>query len=96
MIRSGIIGKTHLITAAGRLCLPGLVLTLVGCVWGWAFLRFDALTVVLSHFTADLFIFNWPQLASGQTAQVAVAVATICVPLLPALLWPLQRRTRAG
>lgn len=73
-----------------------LVLTLVGCVWGWAFLRFDALTVVLSHFTADLFIFNWPQLASGQTTQVAVAVATICVPLLPALLWPLQRRTRAG
>ena len=29
-----------------------LVLTLVGCVWGWAFLRFDALTVVLSHFTS--------------------------------------------
>ena len=73
-----------------------LVLTLVGCVWGWAFLRFDALTVVLSHFTADLFIFNWPQLASGQTTKVAVAVATICVPLLPALLWPWRKRTRPG
>jgi len=73
-----------------------LVLTLVGCVWGWAFFRFDALTVVLSHFTADLFIFNWPRLASGQTEQVAVAIATICVPLVPALLWPLRRRTRAG
>jgi hypothetical protein len=73
-----------------------LVLPLVGCVWGWAFLRFDALTVVLSHFTADLFIFNWPQLASGQTSQVVVAIATICVPLIPALLWPLQKRTRAA
>ena len=73
-----------------------LVLTLVGCVWGWAFLRFDALTVVLSHFTADLFIFNWPRLASGQTAQVAVAIATICVPLIPALLWPWQKRSRSG
>jgi len=69
-----------------------LVLTLVGCVWGWAFLRFDALTVVLSHFTADLFIFNWPRLASGQTTQVVIAIATICVPLVPALLWPLRRR----
>ena len=73
-----------------------LVLTLVGCVWGWAFLRYDALTVVLSHFTADLFIFNWPRLASGQPTQVALAIGTICVPLVPALLWPLRRRTRAG
>jgi len=73
-----------------------LVLTLVGCVWGWAFLRFDALTVVLSHFTADLFIFNWPRLASGQPEQVTVAIATICVPLVPALLWPLRRRVRSG
>jgi hypothetical protein len=73
-----------------------LVLTLVGCVWGWAFLRFDALTVVLSHFTADLFIFSWPRLASGETIQIAAAVATICVPLLPALLWPLRRRAPAG
>jgi hypothetical protein len=69
-----------------------LVLTFVGCVWGWAFLRFDALTVVLSHFTADLFIFNWPRLASGQTPQVVIAIVTICVPLFPALLWPLRRR----
>jgi hypothetical protein len=64
-----------------------VALTLVGCVWGWAFLRFDALTVVLSHFTADLFIFNWPRLASGDPVLVAKALATVAVPLLPAILW---------
>ena len=63
-----------------------LVLTLVGCVWGWAFLRFDALTVVLSHYTADLFIFNWPRLASGRPDVVAVSLLTVCVPLIPFLL----------
>ncbi|HXV77283.1 MAG TPA: CPBP family intramembrane glutamic endopeptidase [Candidatus Polarisedimenticolaceae bacterium] len=65
-----------------------LVLTAVGCVWGWAFLRYDALTVVLSHFTADLFIFNWPRLASGEPTAVTLALVTIGVPLLPALAWP--------
>lgn len=74
-----------------------LVFTLVGCVWGWAFLRFDALTVVLSHWTADLFIFNWPRLASGEPAQVAAAVAAIAVPLVPAVAWGVGagRRGRA-
>lgn len=67
-----------------------VALTLVGCVWGWAFLRFDALTVVLSHFTADLFIFNWPRLGSGDPVLVAKALATVAVPLLPALLWYLR------
>ena len=62
----------------------------VGAIWGWAFFRYDALTVVLSHFAADLFIFNWPRLASGDPLLVAKAVATIAVPLIPAafLLWP--------
>ena len=73
-----------------------LVLTLVGCVWGWAFLRYDALTVVLSHFTADLFIFNWPRLASGQTDVVVVSALTMCAPLLPGLLWLLFGRRRTG
>ncbi len=63
-----------------------IALTVVGCVWGWAFLRFDALTVILSHFTADLFIFNWPRLGSGDPILVAKAIAVMCVPLVPALL----------
>ncbi len=71
-----------------------LALTAVGCVWGWAFFRYDALTVVLSHYTADLFIFNWPRLASGQTGPVVVSVLTICVPLIPALLWVVFGRKR--
>ena len=69
-----------------------VALTLVGCVWGWAFLRFDALTVVLSHFSADLFIFNWPRLGSGDPVLIAKAAATIAVPLLPAVLWFLLGR----
>jgi hypothetical protein len=63
-----------------------LVLSLVGCVWGWAFFRYDALTVVLSHFAADLFIFNWPRLASGRFAPTASSLLVFLVPLIPALL----------
>jgi hypothetical protein len=73
-----------------------LVLTVVGCVWGLAFLRYDALTVVLSHLTADLFIFNWPRLATGEPGPVAASLAAIAVPLLPALLAPLARRSPEG
>ncbi len=68
-----------------------LLMSLVGCVWGWAFFRFDALTVVLSHLTTDLFIFNWPALASGRPVLVAAAVVTIALPLAPGVigsLWP--------
>ena len=68
-----------------------VVLTVVGCVWGWAFLRYDALTVVLSHFTADLFIFNWPRLASGHTGIVTISALTICVPLVPFALGAARR-----
>jgi len=92
-----IYGLTHtrldFLPPAGPWWGRALVLTLVGCVWGWAFLRYDALTVVLSHFTADLFIFNWPRLASGQTSVVIVSALTIAVPLLPALIgWILPSR----
>lgn len=62
-----------------------LVMTVVGCIWGWAFLRYDALTVVVSHLTADLFIFNWPQLASGNPALIWTAVCVVLLPLLPTL-----------
>ena len=62
-----------------------LVMTLVGCVWGVAFLRYDALTVVISHLTCDLFIFNWPRLASGDPWLIASAALTVLVPLVPAL-----------
>lgn len=62
-----------------------LVMTLVGCVWGWAFLRYDALTVVTSHLTADLFIFNWPRLASVHPEVRLAALATVAAPLVPAL-----------
>ena len=62
-----------------------VVMTLVGCVWGWAFLRYDALTVVVSHLMADLFIFSWPRLASGDAWLTTIAVLTIAAPLALAL-----------
>lgn len=74
-----------------------LALTLVGCVWGWAFFRYDALTVVLSHLTADLFIFNWPRLASGRFAPTLGALVVCLLPLIPAAVgataaWRERRR----
>lgn len=62
-----------------------IVMTLVGCVWGWAFLKYDALTVVLSHYTADLFIFSWPRMASGEAELIAASFFVMLVPLLPAI-----------
>jgi hypothetical protein len=63
-----------------------VVMTLVGCVWGWALLRYDALTVVVSHLTSDLFIFNWPRLASAHESVRIAALATVAMPLVPALV----------
>lgn len=68
-----------------------LALTLVGCVWGIAFLRYGALAVVVSHLMADLFIFNWPRLASGDPWLTAGALVTFAAPLLlavPSLVAP--------
>lgn len=68
-----------------------VALTAVGCVWGWAYLRYDALTVVLSHFTADVFVFSWPRLGSGDPVLMTKAILTMLVPLLPAVLLLLPR-----
>jgi hypothetical protein len=70
-----------------------LLLTAVGSVWGWAFFRYDALTVVLSHLTCDLFIFNYPSLAAGGWSA-AKAVLAISLPLWPAAAGLLWRRLR--
>jgi len=59
-------------------------ITLVGVLWGFAFVKWDALTVVLSHWTCDLFLFNQPRLASGDVLILLSALACIAVPLLPA------------
>lgn len=70
-----------------------LALTAVGAVWGWAFFRYDALTVILSHLTADLFIFGWPQLATGDASERTAILMVMAVPLLPAAAWALRRAT---
>ena len=56
----------------------------------------DARTVVLSHLTCDLFIFNWPSLAGGGSGAFAAAIA-ISVPLWPAAIGAVMRsRGRAA
>ncbi len=67
-----------------------LVMTLVGVVWGWAYFRYGALTVVLSHLTADLFIALWPRLASGDPAVVLPAAITVALPCAPAIGWAVR------
>lgn len=59
-------------------------ITLVGFVWGLAFIRWDALTVVLSHWACDLFLFNRVRLQSDNPWTVLSAVGCISLPLLPA------------
>ena len=99
LVPAAIYGLTH----TGLSFLPpaepfwgrAVVMTLVGCVWGWAFFRYDALTVVLSHWTADLFIFNWPRISSGKTGLIVIAMLTIAVPLIPAVLGGVARLVRS-
>jgi membrane protease YdiL (CAAX protease family) len=83
-------GLTHtaldFLPSAGPFWARPLVLTLVGATWGWAFFRFDALTVVLSHFTADLFIFNWPRLATAEWPTAGPAALVVLAPLVPAVV----------
>ena len=73
-----------------------LALTAVGAVWGLAFFRFDALTVVLSHLTADLFIFNWPRLSSDDRAVQVAAAVTVAIPLVPAAVSLASRQLTAS
>ena len=61
-------------------------ITLVGAMWGFAFLRWDALTVILSHWACDLFLFNQPRLASGSPYTWLSALGCICLPLVPAVV----------
>ena len=62
-----------------------LTMTLVGCVWGVAFLRYGALTVILSHWLSDLFLFTWPRLSTGRTSDLVIGVLTLMIPVLPSL-----------
>lgn len=61
-----------------------LPITLVGVLWGFAFVRWDALTVVLSHWTCDLFLFNQPRLSSESPLVWLSALGCIAIPLVPA------------
>ncbi|MDF1811721.1 MAG: type II CAAX endopeptidase family protein [Verrucomicrobiales bacterium] len=68
-----------------------VLMMVIGLIWGWAFFRFDFLTVVLSHFMADVVIFSWPLLMSEFTPSKLMAGFGISVALWPALLWVVWR-----
>ncbi|MEO0415526.1 MAG: lysostaphin resistance A-like protein [Verrucomicrobiota bacterium] len=68
-----------------------VVMIAVGIVWGWAFFKFDYLTVVLSHLMADLVIFAWPLLFSEYWGSRITAWVVASVALWPALIWGLTR-----
>lgn len=63
-----------------------LALTAVGAVWGVAYLRWGALTVVIAHVFADTFLFAWPMLASGATGPVATLLVPLGAPVVAALV----------
>ena len=72
-------------------------ITLVGILWGWAFIRWDALTVVLSHWACDLFLFNRTRILSDDPWTRLSAVGCIALPLLPAAAaigWRIWERMR--
>jgi hypothetical protein len=70
-----------------------LVMTAVGTVWGIAYFRTDALTVVLSHLASDLVLFNTPILVYGSPLARALSAVVVLTPLLP-LLGHRRRKTK--
>jgi len=73
-------------------------ITLVGALWGLAFVRWDALTVFLSHWACDLFLFSQPRLSSSDTLTWLSALGCLSLPLAPAAVnlgiraWRLWRK----
>lgn len=63
-----------------------LPITLVGILWGLAFLKWDALTVLLSHWACDLFLFNRTRLFSDDPWVRVSAALCLALPLLPAFV----------
>ncbi|MGC9365512.1 MAG: CPBP family glutamic-type intramembrane protease [bacterium] len=68
-----------------------VMMILVGLVWGIIYIKYDLLTVIISHLTADLFIFNWPGLRSGSYTTLILSVVVISIPLLPFWGWELNK-----
>lgn len=96
-----IFGATHATAEFLPLADPwwgrAAVMTGVGLIWGAALIRFDALTLVLAHWFADLVFFQWPRIAAGEPALLVPAGAVLLVPLIPGLVSLTARlRTRSS
>ena len=71
-----------------------ILMFVVGLIWGWAFFRFDFLTVVLCHFLSDVVIFCWPLLVSAHVPSKMMAALAVSAALWPALFWLTSGKTR--
>jgi hypothetical protein len=47
-------------------------------------MRWDALTVIFSHWACDIFLFNRTRLESHRPSEILGALACLCIPLVPA------------
>ncbi len=63
-----------------------VLMVTIGLIWGWAYFRFDFLTVVMSHFIADVVIFCWPLLTSDHPPSRIMAGIAISAGFWPVLL----------
>lgn len=68
-----------------------VLMIMIGLIWGWAFFKFDFLTVVLCHFMADVVIFSWPLLVSEYVPSKIMAGIGISAALWPAITWGVLR-----
>lgn len=90
LVPSIVFGLTHATAAFLPLADPwwgrAVVMTAVGIVWGAALVRYDALTLVLGHWFADLVFFQWPRVATGDATILTTTAAVLLVPLIPGLV----------
>jgi len=91
LITSIIYGLTHATLSFLPPAQPfwgrAVLMTAIGILWGISFLKFDLLTVVTAHITADLFIFNFPGLSSGNISTVISSYSVLLIPTLPVLVF---------
>ncbi len=72
----------------------GVELTIVALFLGFVFLKFDLLTTMMSHFTYNMMIVGVILLRSNEAYYQTsgwVVVLTLALPLLPGLVWTLNR-----
>lgn len=77
----------------------GIELTIAGCVFGWVFIRYGLLSMLVAHYAIDVILLAMPLLRSSGGTYVGyglLALGFAALPLLvPVLVW-LRRRESAA